>query len=87
VLSVVFFLAAFTAYTFVLGQYDTPLSTFHEVSRAASILVASLAFLGQLWQLWDRYGRSLWDRLVGVAVIEDMVPASMPDRLWSPWGT
>ena len=87
VLSVVFFLATFTAYTFVLGQYDTPLSTFHQVSRSASILVASLAFFGQLWQLWDRGGRSLWDRLVGVAVIEDMVPASMPDRLWSPWGT
>jgi uncharacterized RDD family membrane protein YckC len=87
VLSVVFFLATFTAYTFVLGQYDTPLSTFHQVSRAASILVASLAFFGQLWQLWDRGGRSLWDRLVGVAVVEDIVPASMPDRLWSPWGT
>jgi uncharacterized RDD family membrane protein YckC len=87
VLSVVFFLATFTAYTFVLGHYDTPLSTFHQVSRAACISVASLAFFGQLWQLWDRDGRSLWDRLVGVAVIEDMVPASMPDRLWSPWGT
>jgi uncharacterized RDD family membrane protein YckC len=87
VLSIVFFLATFTAYTFVLGSYDTPLSTFHEVSRAASILVASLAFFGHLWQLWDRHGRSLWDRITGLAVIEDVVPASMPDRLWTPWGT
>ena len=87
VLAVVFFLATFTAYTYVLGRYDTPLSTFHQVSRAACIAVASLAFVGHLWQLWDRDGRSLWDRLCGLAVIEDMVPVSMPDRLWSPWGT
>ena len=87
VLSVVFFLATYTAYTFVLGHYDTPLSAFHQVSRAACIFLASLAFFGHLWQVWDRAGRALWDRLAGLAVIEDMVPASMPDRLWSPWGT
>jgi uncharacterized RDD family membrane protein YckC len=87
VLSVVFFIATYTAYTFVLGHYDAPLSTFHQVSRAACILVASLAFVGHVSQLLDRASRSLWDRLAGLAVIEDMVPASMPDRLWSPWGT
>ena len=87
VLSVLFFIASFTAYTYVLGHYDTPLSTFHEVARAASIAVASIAFFGQMWQLLDRDGRSVWDRLAGLAVIEDMVPASLPDRLWSPWGT
>jgi hypothetical protein len=52
VLSVVFFLATYTAYTFVLGHYDTPLSTFHQVSRAACIFLASLAFFGHLWQVW-----------------------------------
>ena len=87
VLSVLFFIASFTAYTYVLGHYDTPLSTFHEVARVVSIVVASIAFFGQVWQLRDRAGRSAWDRLAGLAVIEDMVPASMPDRLWSPWGT
>ena len=87
VLAVVFFLASFTAYTYLLGRYDTPLSTFHEVSRAVSIAVASAAVVGHLWQLRDRAGRSLWDRLFGIAVIEDMVPSSMPDRLWSPWGS
>jgi uncharacterized RDD family membrane protein YckC len=87
VLAVVFFLAAFTAYTFVLGTYDTPLSTFHQVSRASSIAVTCIALFGHLWQVQDRSGRSLWDRLAGLAVIEDMVPATMPDRLWSPWGT
>jgi uncharacterized RDD family membrane protein YckC len=86
VLSVLFFIASFTAYTYVLGRYDTPLSSFHEVARAVSIAVASLAFFGHLWQLFDRAGRSVWDRLTGLAVIEDMIPASMPDRLWSPWG-
>ena len=87
VLAVVFFLTTFTAYTFVLGRYDTPLSTFHQVSRAICIFVASLAFFGHVWQRADRNGRSLWDRLFGLAVIEDMVPSSMPDRLWTPWGT
>jgi uncharacterized RDD family membrane protein YckC len=87
VLAVVFFLATSTAYTFVLGTYDTPLSTFHQVSRAASITVTCIALFGHLWQLRDRDARSLWDRLAGLAVIEDMVPATMPDRLWSPWGT
>jgi uncharacterized RDD family membrane protein YckC len=86
VLSVLFFLASFTAYTYVLGHYDTPLSSFHEAARAVSIAVASLAFFGHLWQLRDRAGRSIWDRLAGLAVVEDMIPASMPDRLWSPWG-
>jgi hypothetical protein len=87
VLAVVFFLASFTAFTFVLGNYDTPLSTFHQVSRAASIAVASIAFFGHLWQVPDPAGRGLWDRLFGLAVIEDMVPSSMPERLWTPWGT
>jgi len=87
VLAVVFFLASFTAYTFLLGRYDTPLSTFHQVSRAVSIAVASLAFFGHLWQLRDPAGRGLWDRLLGLVVIEDMVPSSMPERLWTPWGT
>jgi hypothetical protein len=70
----------------VLGHYDTPLSTFHEVARAVTIAVASIAFFGQIWQLRDRQSRSAWDRLTGVAVIEDIVPASMADRLWTPWG-
>jgi uncharacterized RDD family membrane protein YckC len=87
VLAVVFFLASFTAYTYLLGRYDTPLSTFHEVSRAVSIAVASAALFGHLWQLRDPHARTVWDRLAGMAVIEDMVPSSMPDRLWSPWGS
>ena len=87
VLAVVFFLASFTAYTYVLGSYDTPLSTFHQVSRVVSIAVASLASFGHMWQLRDRAGRGIWDRLCGLVVIEDMVPSSMPERLWTPWGT
>lgn len=87
VLAVVFFLATSTAYTFVLGRYDTPLSTFHQVSRASSIAIACVALFGHLWQVWDRERRTVWDRLAGLAVIEDMIPASLPDRLWTPWGT
>ena len=87
VLAVIFFLASFTAYTYVLGNYDTPLSTFHQVSRAVSIAVASLAFFGHLWQIRDPAGRGLWDRLRGLAVIEDIVPSSMPEPAMDPWGT
>ena len=86
VLSVVFFLASFTAYTYVLGHYDTPLSPFHEIVRVVSIAVAAVAFFGHIWQLRDPDGRSIWDRLLGLSVVEDMIPTSMPDRLWSPWG-
>jgi len=85
-LAVVFFLSTFTAYTFVLGNYDTPLSSFHHVTRAVSIALTCIALFGHLWQLRDPGGRSLWDRLAGLAVIEDMIPSTMPDRLWSPWG-
>ena len=63
------------------------LASWWQVSRAICIFVASLAFFGHVWQRADRNGRSLWDRLFGLAVIEDMVPSSMPDRLWTPWGT
>lgn len=87
VLSVVFFVASFTAYTYVLGHYDTPLTTFYEIARAVSITVACVALFGHVWQFRDRDGRSLWDRLLGLAVIEDMIPATMADRLWTPWGT
>jgi len=87
VLSVVFFLASFTAYTYVLGHYDTPLSDFHEVVRVVSITIASIVFFGAVWQLRDPEGRTAWDRLSGLIVVEDMVPTTMPDRLWSPWGT
>jgi uncharacterized RDD family membrane protein YckC len=87
VLAVVFFISSFTAYTYVLGHYDEPLTDFQEVARTATISIASLALFGHLWQLRDRAGRSLWDRLTRLSVVEDIIPASMPDRLWSPWGT
>ena len=59
----------------------------HVLAIVIGIAVASIAFLGHLWQLRDPAGRGLWDRLFGLAVIEDMVPSSMPERLWTPWGT
>jgi hypothetical protein len=49
--------------------------------------VAGASLLGQLWMLVDGEGRTLWDRLTGLVVVEDIVPASMPERLWSPWRT
>jgi uncharacterized RDD family membrane protein YckC len=85
-LAVVFFLASFTAYSYIFGRYDPGLSTFEESTRSVAITVATIAFFGHVWKLADPAGRSIWDRLTGFTVIEDMVPATMPDRLWSPWG-
>jgi hypothetical protein len=49
--------------------------------------VTAVAVAGHLWKIVDPAGKTLWDRLLGLVVIEDVVPTSMPDRLWSPWGT
>lgn len=63
------------------------LSSFQRSVGEAAVIVTAVGLLGQLWMLVDGEGRTLWDRLTGLAVIEDIVPASMPDRLWSPWRT
>lgn len=85
-LSVVFFLSSFTAYTYLFGHYESPLTSFEEIARASSIGVAVVALGGHLWKLVDEAGRSVWDRAAGLIVVEDIVPNSMPDRLWAPWG-
>ena len=51
-----------------------------------TIIVTLVALTGQLWQLVDPAGRTIWDRLTGLVVVEDVVPKSAPDRLWTPWG-
>ena len=84
--SVVFFLASVTAYMYLFGHYDSPLTNFEEIARAGSIGIASVALVGHLWKLFDEAGRSVWDRAAGLIVVEDIVPTSMPDRLWAPWG-
>jgi uncharacterized RDD family membrane protein YckC len=80
--------ATLNAYSYLQGE--PPLGQFTSFEQAAgrtAVGLAALAGLGQLWMLGDRAGRTLWDRLTGLVVIEDIVPTSMPDRLWSPWGT
>ncbi|MEO8291126.1 MAG: RDD family protein [Gaiellaceae bacterium] len=86
-LAVAFFLAAFTAYAYVFGRYEPGLSNFEETTRVASISITLVALTGHLWKLVDEAGRSLWDRVSGLIVVEEMIPTTMPDRLWSPWGT
>ena len=81
-----FFLASFTAYTYLFGHYEGPLTSFEEIARASSIGIAVVALGGHLWKLLDEAGRSVWDRAAGLIVVEDIVPTSMPDRLWAPWG-
>jgi uncharacterized RDD family membrane protein YckC len=87
-LAVVFAVASVTAYSYLFGR--PPLgefSAFEETAGRAATAVAAVVLLGQLWMLLDAEGRTLWDRLTGLVVVEDIVPTSMPDRLWSPWGT
>lgn len=85
-LAVAFFLASFTAYTYLFGRYDGSLTRFEELVRAGAIGLATVALAGHLWKLVDEAGRSMWDRAAGLIVVEDIVPNSMPDRLWAPWG-
>lgn len=85
-LSVGFFLATVNAYGLLRGQSDELTST-EEMWRNVATAGVLVAIAGQLWKFVDPDGRTLWDRLFGLVVVEDVVPTSMPGRLWSPWGT
>lgn len=86
VLAVGFFLAAVNAYGLLRGRPDG-LSGMEETWRSVAVTGVLAALAGGLLKLVDAEGRTLWDRLFGLIVVEDVVPASMPDRLWSPWST
>jgi uncharacterized RDD family membrane protein YckC len=87
-LALLFFYFSLKAYTLVRGFHGNGgLSEREELWRDVSLTIAGAAILGNLWKLVDSDGRTIWDRLVGLVVVEDVVPATMPGRLWSPWGT
>lgn len=87
-LALLFFYFSFKAYTLVRGFHGNEgLSEREELWRDVSLTIVGVAILGHFWKLADPDGRTIWDRLVGLVVVEDVVPASMPGRLWSPWGT
>jgi len=87
-LSLAFFLAAFKAYTLTRGWHGNEGLTDREENwRDLAATVSTVALIGGLWKIADPEGRTLWDRLTGLVVVEDVVPTSMPGRLWSPWGT
>ena len=80
--------AVINAYSYLQGR--PPLgefSSFEQTVGETAVVVAGAGVVGQLWMLVDGEGRTLWDRLTGLVVVEDIVPASMPERLWSPWRT
>jgi uncharacterized RDD family membrane protein YckC len=87
VLSFAFFLAAVDAYGLSRGAYAEDLTDEQGLWRTVALTVTAVAVAGQLWKIVDPAGKTLWDRLTGLVVVEDVVPTSMPDRLWSPWGT
>jgi uncharacterized RDD family membrane protein YckC len=82
-----FFLAAIDAYGLSRGGYAEDLTSRQALWRNVALTVTAVAVAGHLWKIVDPAGKTLWDRLLGLVVIEDVVPTSMPDRLWSPWGT
>jgi uncharacterized RDD family membrane protein YckC len=87
-LSVGFFLAAVDAYGLSTGGYkESGLTDAQSNWRTAAVVGVGLSLFGGIWKLIDPDGRTLWDRLTGLVVVEDVVPTSMPDRLWTPWGT
>ena len=80
--------AVLNAYADVRGWAPVgALSSTERLVGETSVVVAAVAAVGQLWMLLDGGGRTLWDRLTGLVVVEDVVPASFPDRLWRPWST
>jgi uncharacterized RDD family membrane protein YckC len=85
-LSLGFFLAAIDAYGLSRGGLSEELSSSQETWRTVAVIGTLVVVAGQLWQLIDPAGRTVWDRLTGLVVVEDVVPKSMPDRLWTPWG-
>jgi uncharacterized RDD family membrane protein YckC len=85
-LSLGFFLAAIDAYGLSRGGLSDELSSSQATWRTVAVTGTLVALAGQLWQLVDPAGRTVWDRLTGLVVVEDVVPKSMPDRLWTPWG-
>jgi uncharacterized RDD family membrane protein YckC len=83
-----FFLATIDAYRLIRGYHGPEgLSDAEELLKNVALAAAGVALAGQLWKLLDPHGRTLWDRLTGIVVVEDVVPTGMPDRLWTPWGT
>jgi uncharacterized RDD family membrane protein YckC len=87
-LSLAFFLATLKAYSLVRGYHGNEgLTDTEEAWRNLAVTVSTVAFIGGVWKIADPEGRTLWDRLAGLVVVEDVVPTSMPDRLWTPWGT
>lgn len=88
VLALVLAAASLNAYLYLTGR---PLlgefSDFERTVASVAIPVAVAALVGELWMLVDRQRRTVWDRLTGLVVVEEVVPTSMPDRLWTPWGT
>jgi uncharacterized RDD family membrane protein YckC len=87
-LALLFFYCSFKAYTLVRGFHGPEgLTSREELWRDVSLTIAGVAILGNFWKLVDPDGRTIWDRVVGLVVVEDVVPATMPGRLWSPWGT
>jgi hypothetical protein len=81
------FLATIDAYGLSTGAYKEGLTDAQSNWRTAAVAGVGLAVAGGLWSLVDPGGRTAWDRIFGLVVVEDVVPTSMPDRLWSPWGT
>jgi uncharacterized RDD family membrane protein YckC len=82
-----FAVATLNAYSYIQGK--PPLgefSTFEETAGRVAVTVAVAGGIGQLWMLIDSAGRTLWDRLTGLVVVEDIMPTTMPDRLWAAWG-
>jgi RDD family len=85
-LGLAFATATLNAYAYTQGTPFGELTTFEETAGRVAVVVMAVAAAGQLWMLVDPVGRTLWDRLTGLVVLEDMMPTEMPERLWAPWG-
>jgi uncharacterized RDD family membrane protein YckC len=86
VLGLALAIGTLNAYAYLQGTAPVgELTSVQETVGRAAVAVAVLGAAGQLWMLVDPAARTVWDRLTGLVVVEDIVPSRMPDRLWAPW--
>jgi RDD family len=85
-LGVLFALAVVNAYFGLRGEAPIGgLSDVEELVFDVALVVASVAILGKLWALVDAEGQTLWDRLFGLIVLEDLDARDTADVDYGSW--
>jgi hypothetical protein len=86
VLGVVFALAVVNAYFGVRGEAPIEgLSDLEQTLVDVALVVAAVAVLGKLWAFLDPARQTLWDRLFGLVVLEDLDARDTAEVDYGSW--